>query len=135
MSTERRPIVLPPEGGRRYDMPGIRATFKADGAETAGAYSISTWRLEPHCTGPGAHSHPEDDVFVVTEGVMSLFVDGEWVDAPVGTFVLVPGGTTHDFENRSDGPATVFTISTPGAFEPHMPGIVEWYAEHPPSHA
>ena len=135
MSAERRPIVLPPDGGRRYDMPGIRATFKADGAETAAAYSISTWRLEPHRTGPGAHSHPEDDVFLVTEGVMSLLVGGEWVDAPVGTFVLVPGGVTHDFENRGDRPATVLTISTPGPFEPHMPGIVEWYAEHPPSYA
>jgi quercetin dioxygenase-like cupin family protein len=134
MSAERRPIVLPPDGGRRYDMPGIRATFKADGVETADAYSISTWRLEPHCTGPGAHSHPEDDVFVVTEGVMSLLVDGEWVDAPVGTFVLVPGGAVHDFENRGDDPATVLAISTPGAFEPHMPGIVDWYAEHPPSY-
>jgi quercetin dioxygenase-like cupin family protein len=135
MSADRRPIVLPPGGGRHYDMPGIRATFKADGAETADLYSISTWRLEPHCTGPGAHSHPEDDVFVVTEGVMSLFVGGEWVDAPVGTFVLVPGGATHDFQNRSDGPATVLNISAPGAFESSMPGIAEWFAENPPSYA
>ncbi len=135
MSVQRRPIVLPPGGGRRYDMPGIRATFKADGAETADAYSISTWRLDPHCTGPGAHDHPEDDVFVVTEGVMSLFVGGEWVDAPVGTFVLVPGGATHDFENRSDAPATVLNISAPGAFEPRMPGIAEWFEQHPPSYA
>lgn len=135
MSAERQPIVLPPGAGRRYHMPGICATFKADGAETANAYSISTWRLEPHRTGPGAHSHPEDDVFVVTEGVMSLLVGDEWVDAPVGTFVLVPGGATHDFENRGDSPATVLNISTPGAFEAHMPGIVEWFEEHPPSHA
>ncbi|MGQ0481252.1 MAG: cupin domain-containing protein [Pseudonocardia sp.] len=135
MSTERRPIVLPSGGGRRYDMPGIRATFKADGTETADAYSISTWRLEPHRTGPGAHSHREDDVFFVTEGVMSLLVDGEWIDAPVGTFVLVPGGATHDFENRGDVPATVLNFSAPGAFEAHMPGIAGWFREHPPSYA
>ncbi|WP_028921025.1 cupin domain-containing protein [Pseudonocardia acaciae] len=135
MSTERQPIVLPPEGGRRYDMPKIRATFKADGAETAGAYSISTWRLEPHCAGPGAHSHPEDDVFIVTEGVMSVLVGDEWTDAPVGTFVLVPGGVTHDFENRSDEPAAVLNIFAPGAFESHMPSVVEWFREHPPSYA
>jgi len=135
MGTERQPIVLPPGGGRRYDMPRICATFKADGAETADAYSISTWRLEPHCTGPGGHSHPEDDVFIVTEGVMSLRVGGEWIDAPVGTFVLVPGGVTHDFENRSDGPATVLNVSAPGAFESRMAGITEWFEQHPPSYA
>ena len=135
MSTERRPVVLPPGGGRRYDMPGICATFKADGAETGDAYSISTWRLDPHTTGPGPHSHPEDDVFVVTEGVMSLFVGGEWVDAPVGAFVLVPGGEVHDFRNRGDVPATVLNVSAPGGFEPHVPGIAAWFEEHPPTYA
>ncbi len=91
------------------------------------AYSISTWRLEPHTTGPGAHSHPEDDVFLVTEGTMSFLVDGERRDAPTGTFVLVPGGATHDFENCSDAAATVFNVSVPGEFEPAMAGIVDWF--------
>jgi hypothetical protein len=49
----------------------------------------------------------------------------------VGTFVLVPGGTTHDFENRSDAPAAVFTIATPGNFERSMPAIVDWFRDHP----
>jgi hypothetical protein len=45
--------------------------------------------------------------------------------------VLAPGGVTHDFENRSDAPARALNLSVPGAFEPHMPSIVEWFAEHP----
>ena len=98
----RAPVVLDPGAGRRYDMGPIQAVFKADGSETAGGYSISEWWLEPHTTGPGAHSHPEDDVFYVLEGTMSLLVDGRWIDAPAGSFVLVPGGSIHDFENRSD---------------------------------
>ncbi len=118
-------------------MPGIRATFKADGADTGNAYSISTWRLDPHTTGPGAHTHPEDDVFFVTEGVVSLFVEGErggeWVDAPAGTFVLAPGGTRHDFRNRSDAPAAFLNVSAPGGFEDRMPAIAAWFTEHPPS--
>jgi len=113
----------------------IQAVFKADGAETAGRYSISEWWLEPHSTGPGAHSHPEDDVFYVLEGTMSLLVDGRWIDAPAGSFVLVPGGSTHDFENRSDARAAILNVSAPGDFEPHMPAIVDWFAEHPPGRA
>jgi len=50
----------------------IAAVFKADGAETSDRYSISEWWLEPDTQGPGARSHPEDDVFYVVEGTMSL---------------------------------------------------------------
>lgn len=113
----------------------IAAVFKADGAETADRYSISEWWLDPHTQGPGAHSHPEDDVFYVLEGTMSFLVGSKWVDAPQGAFVLVPGGLTHDFENRTGARAGVLNLSIPGSFEPHMPGIVQWFAEHPPGDA
>jgi mannose-6-phosphate isomerase-like protein (cupin superfamily) len=113
----------------------ISAVFKADGAETESRYSISEWRLEPHTQGPGAHSHPEDDVFFVTLGTMSLLLGSEWVHAKQGSFILVPGGTTHDFENRSNAPAAVLNLSIPGAFEPHMADIVQWFVTNPPGHA
>src|SRR3954468_22260278 len=99
----------------------ISAIFKADGDESAGRYSISEWWLEPHTTGPGPHHHPEDDVFFVLAGTLSFFVSDEWLDAPTGSFVLVPGGTTHDFENRGDERAGLLNISAPGKFESHMP--------------
>ncbi len=112
----------------------ISAVFKADGDETAKGYSISEWWLEPNTKGPGAHSHPEDDVFYVIEGTMSLLAGDEWVDAPTGSFVLVPGGVTHDFENRSDRRAGLLNFFS-GAFEHDMPGIAEWCAKHPPENA
>lgn len=133
--TKRAVVVLKPSQGRSYPMGRIAAVFKADGKETAGQYSISEWWLEPHTQGPGAHAHEEDDVFYVIEGTMSFLVDGQWMDAPKGSFVLVPGGTTHDFENRSDARAGVLNFSAPGNFEDHMPGIAQWFAEHPPGRA
>ena len=90
--SDRTAVVLGPDEGRQYDMGRIQAVFKADGAETAGGYSISEWWLEPHTNGPGAHSHPEDDVFYVLEGTMSLLVGDRWIDAAPVSFVLVPGG-------------------------------------------
>src|SRR5687768_16255231 len=100
-TTERRPVVLPPGGGRSYPMGRITAVFKADLAETADGYSVSEWWLEPNTAGPGAHHHEKDDLFYVIAGTMSLLIGDEWTDASVGSFVLVPGGVTHDFENRS----------------------------------
>lgn len=132
MAHERVPVVLAPGEGRRYDMGRMTAVFKADEGETADRYSISEWWLEPNTTGPGAHAHPEDDVFYVIAGTMSVLVDDRWIDAPTGSFVLVPGGTVHDFRNAGAVPAGVLNVSAPGPFESHMPSIADWFAEHPP---
>jgi mannose-6-phosphate isomerase-like protein (cupin superfamily) len=134
-STTRPGIVLPPGAGRSYPMGRIGAVFKADGDETRRAYSISEWWLEPHTQGPGAHSHAEDDVFYVIEGTMSFLMGDRWIDAARGAFVLVPGGVTHDFENRSSSRAGVLNLSIPGDFERDMPAIARWFAEHPPKDA
>lgn len=131
----RAPIILRPGEGRAYFMGSIAAVFKADGDETAQAYSISEWWLEPHTQGPGPHSHPEDDVFYVIEGTMSFLVADRWIDAEKGSFILVPGGTTHDFQNRSDARAGLLNVSAPGPFEDAMPAIAQWFAEHPPGRA
>jgi mannose-6-phosphate isomerase-like protein (cupin superfamily) len=131
----RSAIVLKAGEGRSYAMGRIAALFKADGSETAERYSISEWWLEPHTAGPGAHAHAEDDVFYVIEGVMSFFLDGKWLDAARGSFVLVPGGLTHDFENRSDARAGVLNFSIPGGFERDMPAIAQWFEAHPPGWA
>jgi len=130
----RAPIVVEPGRGRAYPMGAISAKFLADREETAHGYSISEWWLEPHSTGPGAHAHPEDDVFFVIEGTMSFLVDDAWRDVKKGGFVLVPGGVTHDFENRSDARAGVLNF-TNGVFEQEMPGIAAWFKEHPPGRA
>jgi mannose-6-phosphate isomerase-like protein (cupin superfamily) len=132
--TARNAIVLEPGAGRHYPMGRISAIFKADEAETAHGYSISEWWLEPNCTGPGAHAHDEDDVFFVIEGTMSILVGERWVAAPRGSFVLVPGGTTHDFQNRSRARAGVLNFS-PAPFEPEMAGLAAWFREHPPGPA
>lgn len=129
---DRKPIFLQPGEGRSYAMGAMSAVFKADGEETAGKYSISEWWLEPFTKGPGAHSHPEDDVFFVIEGTMSFLIGDEWREAPQGSFVLIPGGVTHDFENRGAVRAGALNISSPGNFEQHMPQIVSWFEQYPP---
>ena len=117
-SPSRAAIFLAPGAGRPYPMGRIAALFKADGGETGGAYSISEWWLDPHTEGPGAHAHAEDDVFYVIEGTMSFLLGDRWIDAPQGSFVLAPGGTSHDFQNRSARRAGVLNISVPGGFSP-----------------
>jgi hypothetical protein len=47
----------------------------------------------------------------------------------------VPGGTTHDFENRGAARAGVLNFSAPGTFEEDMPAIADWFKQHPPGDA
>jgi mannose-6-phosphate isomerase-like protein (cupin superfamily) len=134
-ASKRTPIHVLPNRGRAFPMGPVRAVFKADGAETRGRYSISEWWLEPHTKGPGQHSHSEDDVFYVLEGTISIFVGDRWINAKKGSFVLVPGGVKHDFENRTAKRAGMLNVSVPGDFEDHMPGIAEWFRARSPEDA
>jgi mannose-6-phosphate isomerase-like protein (cupin superfamily) len=133
--SDRTPVIRRPGEGRAYPMGRLSAVFKADGEESAHRYSISEWWLDPHTKGPGPHSHPEDDVFYVIAGTMSIFVDPDWIEAPAGSFVLVPGTATHDFENRSAERAGMLNVSVPGDFEEAMPGIAQWFRERTPDDA
>lgn len=122
--------------GRSYDMGRIKAVFKADGDETCDQYSVSEWWMEPNTKGIGAHSHDrENEIFYVLEGTMSFLVGDTWRDAEQGSFIFVPAGVQHDFENRSNSCAGVLNIFAPGAFEANMPKIVDWFKEHPPEDA
>lgn len=125
-----QPIVLPAGCGRTYECGPMRAVFKADGPETADRYSVSEWTVAPRSAGPGPHAHEEnDEIFLVTEGAMAVRVGENWVQAERGTFLRIPAGVIHDFENRTDRPATLFNVFIPGGFEQAMPRIVDWFAK------
>ncbi|MGH7451273.1 MAG: cupin domain-containing protein [bacterium] len=130
MIPDTQPIILFPEKGRRYACGPMTAVFKADDIETGDRYSVSEWTVAPHSPGSGPHSHESnEELFLVTDGTMAIRVGDQWIDAPRGTFVRIPAGVVHDFENRTDHAATLFNVFLPGGFEPMMPAIVSWFAE------
>lgn len=127
-------IFLPPGGGRSYQAGPMRAVFKADGAETTDEYCVSEWWLEAGDTGPGAHSHDHNvEIFYVIEGTMSFLAGEQWLDAPAGSFLRIPAGVMHDFENRSSARAGALNVFLPGGFETMMPAIVGYYEKQPGS--
>jgi mannose-6-phosphate isomerase-like protein (cupin superfamily) len=125
-------IVLRPGEGRHYDCGPMQSAFLADGEESGNRYSASIWWVKPNSPGPGAHSHEaNEELFYVIEGTMRFLVGDRYLDAEPGTFIRVPAGVTHDFENRTQQRAGVFNVFIPGGFEVHMPAIVEWFKAHP----
>jgi mannose-6-phosphate isomerase-like protein (cupin superfamily) len=113
----------------------MRSVFLADGAETGDRYSVSIWWVAPGQPGPGAHAHDaNEELFYVIEGTMTFLVGDVHVDAAAGTFLRIPAGVTHDFENRTAHPAGALNVFVPGGFEANMPAIVEWYRRAAPPH-
>jgi len=126
---EARVIALPKDGGRRYEMGGLTALFKADEAETGARYSVSEWILEPGQPGVGAHSHEaNEELFFVMEGTPEILIGESWEAFAAGAFVRIPGGVAHDFRNRGETPARLLNVFLPGGFERDMPKIVDWFA-------
>jgi mannose-6-phosphate isomerase-like protein (cupin superfamily) len=128
-TTAEEVIFLPPGAGRHYDAGPMHAVFKADGEETSDSYCVSEWWLPAGDPGPGPHSHEDNvELFYVIEGTMSFLAGDRWLDAPAGSFLRIPAGVTHDFENRSSERAGVLNVFLPGGFEVLMPGIVDYFS-------
>jgi mannose-6-phosphate isomerase-like protein (cupin superfamily) len=119
----RKPLVVAPEQGRVYPMGRMCAIFKADFDESDGRYSVSEWWLEPRTRGPDVHAHSEDHVFYVIAGTLSVRVNDDWSHATKGTYVVIPGGTPHSFENRGSVAAGFISFNSPGGFEARMADI------------
>jgi mannose-6-phosphate isomerase-like protein (cupin superfamily) len=128
-NTQRHPICLPREAGRRYDLGRMQAVFKADGHETGNRYSISEWWLEPQSDGPGRHQHvANDEVFIALAGRPSVLAGDHWFELEPGSTIVIPAGIDHDFANRTDERAGLLNVFIPGGFEQNMPEIVAWFA-------
>lgn len=70
--------------------------------------------VPPHYEVP-LHAHrDEDELFYVIEGEITLIsASGEAIAGP-GSFVHLPRGIAHGFANRSDTPAHMLVVTTPG---------------------
>ena len=129
---ELEPLILKPDDGRMYPMGRMSAVFKADLAETNSTLSVSEWWLEPNTEGPPIHKHPEAHLFYVIKGVLAVYLQGKnWFKAEQGSYIYVPGGEEHGFENRSHNVVGFMSVNTPGGFEETIPRIVDYFEENP----
>jgi quercetin dioxygenase-like cupin family protein len=121
MRTQRPPaVVLAPGEDERITVGGSSVTIKAETASTGGGVFLSETQLAPG-PGPPPHTHERlTDMFYVLEGVLTLQVEDQAVEAGPGSFVCVPPGTVHTFANRSDGPVRFLNLNTPAGFEGYM---------------
>ncbi|HJZ37665.1 MAG TPA: quercetin 2,3-dioxygenase [Solirubrobacterales bacterium] len=118
-STQVTPIVAGPGEGEALWFLGVLATIKASAETTGGAVAVIE-HLAPRGTGSPLHVHScEDEWFYVIEGELTIWVDGETIVAPAGSFVFGPKGIPHTFIVSSEE-ARFLLVTEPAGFERFM---------------
>ena len=70
----------------------------------------------PPGDGPGLHTHPYHELFIVQAGRGTFFAGAEERAVDAGEIVVVPPETPHRFLNIGDGPLRMVTIHMRGQF-------------------
>ena len=103
------PTVQGPAGGP--------LTFKVRGDQTGGALTVIENTIAPG-DGPPHHVHAnEDEAWWIVEGDLRFRLGDDLHTAPAGTFVFVPRGVAHSFQNAGESPARILVMFTPGGME------------------
>jgi quercetin dioxygenase-like cupin family protein len=110
------PIALQAgEGDARWFL-GALGTIKATADTTAGRLAVLEFRW-PKDTGSPLHvHHNEDEWFYVIDGELTLWVGGEVIVAPAGSFVYGPRDIPHTFLVTSAPEARFLMVTEPGQF-------------------
>ena len=112
---DMRAIYLPPGEGATVKNPIAGLTLKASGAETNGTVFESA--VAPG-EGPPLHVHAnEDEAWYALEGTFRVKLEHELREAPAGTFVFIPRGVRHTWQNIGDGPARLLILTAPAGLE------------------
>jgi quercetin dioxygenase-like cupin family protein len=109
-------LLVPPGGGAGTWHLDTLWNWKVPAALTDGAFSLAE-QLLPKGSAPPVHRHTnEDEAWILLEGEMSFFLNGEEHRAHAGTYAFGPRGHEHTFLVRSET-ARMATLMLPGAGE------------------
>ena len=106
--------VISPQEGESVDLGGLGVRFMTVGE----GFSLVEHPIAPRTLAAPMHVHEhEDEYSYVLEGEVGVQIADEVRYATVGDLVIKPRGIPHAFWNRTDEPARLLEIISPGGFE------------------
>jgi mannose-6-phosphate isomerase-like protein (cupin superfamily) len=112
------PIVIPAEGGERFDFGGLGVAWKIEGALTDGRFAVVHHPLAPHALAAPLHCHNnEDELSYVLTGKLGALLGEYVVTATPGVWVFKPRRQWHTFCNDGSTPCEIIEIISPAGFE------------------
>ncbi|WP_019585943.1 cupin domain-containing protein [Deinococcus apachensis] len=117
-TADRSPLIAPDDGHALLNPIGGYMTLKLRDAMTAGAYSVHENVLPAGSPGPRPHLHRyHQETFYVLEGELTVRVGEQTLQAPAGSFVVIPRGVVHQPSNPGAQPTRVLLIFSPGGMD------------------
>ena len=110
-----RGLLLAPGEGLSVENPvGGILTFKITSDESEGALTaIETFVVRQE--GPPLHVHDQDEVIYILAGSLRVKLGESLRGAPAGSFVFIPRGTPHTWQNVGAEPLRFFATIMPAA--------------------
>ena len=103
--------------GEAFWLLGDHYTFKISSEETMGSLAVIEHTSFPQ-NGPPPHiHHREDESFYILEGMVSVLLGDQSLEAHMGDFIHIQKGTLHTYKNIGAKPSRMLVILTPGGFE------------------
>lgn len=85
--------------------------------DTSGNYDLMMAETPPNVQGPPPHLHNSyKEAFLIVEGEMEFFVNGEIKVLRAGESIDIPPKTLHTFGNKSNRPCKWINIHSPKGF-------------------
>ena len=118
------PVFQRPGEGGTVDNPlGGDVVFKARGEQTEGTLTAFE-TVVASGDGPPLHTHAnEDESLYVLDGEVRFKLGDEIRAAPAGSFVFIPRGAPHTWQNVGDGRARMLIHFTPSGMERFFDGF------------
>jgi quercetin dioxygenase-like cupin family protein len=92
------------------------ATVLVGGDENGGRFALVETIEVPGGEPPRHLHHEEDETLYVAEGVLRVWLAGDWIEAPTGAAVFLPRGVEHTFAVTT-ARARILALLTPAGFE------------------
>jgi quercetin dioxygenase-like cupin family protein len=101
---------------KQVDLPWSNIAHELVGADHGGAGVCIIFVDAPPGRGPSPHTHPYEEILIVTEGEGTFEISGDEIVAGAGEIIIVPPDTPHAFKNTGDGPLRQIDIHVSPTF-------------------